>query len=95
MKVKSEARECFINFEKEVKLRHGKDIKWVRLDNGGEYGSSELNVYVKSKGIWFQPTVPYSPESNGVAERMNRTLMAKVRAILTDSTRYITFCHHS
>ena len=27
MKLKSEARECFINFEKEVKLRHGKDIK--------------------------------------------------------------------
>jgi hypothetical protein len=85
MKLKSEARECFTNFEKEVKLRHGKDIKWVRLDNGGEYGSSELNAYVQSKGIWFQLTVPYSPESNGVAERMNRTLMAKVRAILTDA----------
>jgi hypothetical protein len=82
MKLKSEARECFINFEKEVKLQHGKDVKWVRLDNGGEYGSSELNDYVESKGIIFQPAVAYSPESNGVAERMNRTLMAKVRAIL-------------
>jgi hypothetical protein len=57
----------------------------VRLDNGGEYRSSELNAYVQSKGIWFQPTVPYPPESNGVAERMNRTLMAKMRAILTDA----------
>jgi transposase InsO family protein len=85
MKLKSEARECFINFEKEVKLHHGKDIKWVRLDNGGEYGSAELNTYVQSKGMTFQPTVPYSPESNGVAERMNRTLMAKVRAILADT----------
>lgn len=53
MKLKSEARECFINFEKEVKLQHGKDIQWVRLDNGGEYGSAELHTYVKSKGIAF------------------------------------------
>jgi hypothetical protein len=68
-----------------VKRQHNKEIKWVRLDNGGEYGSSELNAYVESKGMFFQPTVPYSPESNGVAERMNRTLMAKVRAILMDS----------
>jgi transposase InsO family protein len=85
MKLKSQARECFINFENEVKRQHNKEIKWVRLDNGGEYGSSELNAYVESKGMFFQPTVPYSPESNGVAERMNRTLMAKVRAILMDS----------
>jgi hypothetical protein len=53
MKLKSEARECFINFEKEVKLQHGKDIQWVRLDNGGQYGSAELHAYVKSKGITF------------------------------------------
>ena len=85
MKLKSEAPEYFINFEKEVELRHGKDIKWARLDNGGEYGSSELNAYVKSKGTWFQLTVLYSPESNMVAERMNRTLITNVRAILTDA----------
>jgi len=53
IKLKSEAREYFINFEKEVKLQYGKDIKWVRLDNGGEYRSAELNAYVKSKGIIF------------------------------------------
>ena len=33
----------------------------------------------------YQPGPPYSPESDGVAERMNRTLMEKVRAILVDS----------
>ena len=85
MKLKSQAKECFINFENEVKRQHNKDIKWVRLDNGGEYGSSELNAYIESKEMLFQPIIPYSPESNEVAERMNRILMAKVRAILVDS----------
>ena len=74
-----------MNFENEVKRQYNKEIKWVRLDNGGEYGSSELNTYIESKGLLFQPTVPYSPESNGVAERINRTLISKVRAILIDS----------
>jgi transposase InsO family protein len=85
IKLKSQARDCFINFEKEIKLQHGKDLKWVRLNNGGEYGSAELNAYIENKGITFQPSTPYSPESNGVAERINRTLMAKVRAILVDA----------
>ena len=74
-----------MNFENEVKRQYNKEIKWVRLDNGGEYGSSELNTYIESKGLLFQPTVPYSPESNGVAERINRTLISKVRAILIDA----------
>jgi hypothetical protein len=57
----------------------------VRLDNGGKYESSELNDYVESKEITFQPAVAYSPESNEAAERINRTLIAKARAILTDA----------
>lgn len=34
----------------------------------------------------MQYTVPYNPEMNGVAERMNRTLVEKARTILLEST---------
>lgn len=30
-------------------------------------------------------TVPYSPQLNGKAERLNRTLMEKIRALLKES----------
>ena len=33
-------------------------------------------------GIVHQKTVPYSPQQNGVAERMNRTIMEKARIML-------------
>ena len=37
---------------------------------------------MKSKGIRHKLTVPHSPEQNGVAERMNRTLMETARSMI-------------
>ena len=42
----------------------------------------EESTYLKSKGIHHELTVPYSPEQNGVAERMNRTLMEMARSMM-------------
>ncbi|UYV75644.1 hypothetical protein LAZ67_13000836 [Cordylochernes scorpioides] len=39
----------------------------------------------KSKGIKHEPTTPYTPRSNGRAERANRTLLDKGRTLLADS----------
>ena len=33
-------------------------------------------------GIRHQTTVPYSPQQNGVAERMNRSIIEKARGML-------------
>ena len=33
----------------------------------------------------MEPTDPNTPQQNGVAERMNRTIMERARAILDDS----------
>jgi hypothetical protein len=40
---------------------------------------------LKKCGIKHQTTVPYSPEQNGVAERLNRTLVEKARCMLMES----------
>ena len=63
----------------------GKHLKAVRTDRGKEYVNSELQGYFKDKGAIHQTTAPYTPEQNGVAERFNRTLMERVRALLTDA----------
>lgn len=47
----------------------------VKCDNGGEYTSNEFNDFCEQRGIQLNCTVPYNPELNSVAERMNRTLM--------------------
>ena len=38
---------------------------------------------MKSKGIFHELSVPHSPEQNGVAERMNHTLMQSACSMLS------------
>ena len=63
----------------------GKGIKVIRTDNGGEYCSTEFELFLKENGIVHQLTVPYNPAQNGVAERMNRTVMESARAMMSHS----------
>ena len=63
----------------------GKKLLVVRTDNGTEYVNKALSEYFARKGVIHQTTVRYTPEQNGAAERLNRTLMEKVRAMLEDS----------
>ena len=62
----------------------GAAVRTVRTDRGGEYMSHELAQYFTDKGIQHQLTAPYTPQQNGAAERLNRTLMERVRAMLQD-----------
>lgn len=55
----------------------------LRSDNGGEYLSDEFKEYLKLKGIYHELMVPYSPQQNGVAERINRTLMESARSMMS------------
>lgn len=68
-----------------VEKSTGHNVKTLRTDNGGEYTSREFEDYLKKEGIRHEYTVPKTPEQNGVAERMNRTLVETVRAMLSDS----------
>ena len=68
-----------------VEKSSGEKIKTLRSDNGSEYTSKEFEDYLKKNGIRYKRTVPKTPEQNGVAERMNRTFVETVRAMLSDS----------
>ena len=57
-------------------------IKCLRTDNGGEYTGEEFDSFCQQEGIKRQFTVAYTPQQNGVAERMNRTLLERTRAML-------------
>ena len=60
-------------------------VRTVRTDGVGEYLSNELEDFFRDKGIRHQLTVRYTPQQNGAAERLNRTLLERVRAMLDDS----------
>ena len=68
-----------------LETQSGYIVKMVRTDNGTEYVNSTLTMFFKSKGILHQTTVRYTPQQNGAAERLNRTILERVRAMLEDS----------
>ena len=78
----SEVPEKFKEFKVRVFNDCSQRVSTLRSDNGGEYLSKEFRSYLKSKGIRQELTVPHSPEQNGVAERMNRTLMETARSMM-------------
>jgi len=63
----------------------GYRVQRLRCDNGSEYINADLKAFCDTKGIKLETTVRYTPEQNGAAERLNRTLMDKVRPMLAAS----------
>ncbi|GJW70144.1 retrovirus-related pol polyprotein from transposon TNT 1-94 [Tanacetum coccineum] len=61
-------------------------IKCLRTDNGGEYTYDEFDLFCKQEGIERQFTTAYTPQQNGVAERMNITLLERARAMLATAS---------
>ena len=68
-----------------IELETGKKLKVFCSGSGGEFTSAEFESYLKQEGIKHQLTIPKCPEQNGVAERMNRTLLEMVCSMLVDS----------
>ena len=85
LKYKSEAHEKFKEWKALRERELGKQVKRFRTDGGGEYTSKKFAEYLKSEGILKGTTTPYTPQSNGVVERANRTIMERVRCMLDDA----------
>lgn len=85
LKHKSEVASAMKEVFTLLENQSGNRIKALRTDNGTEYVNSTITAYLKSKGILHQTTMTYTPEQNGKAERLNRTLLEKVRAMLADA----------
>ncbi|GJY01275.1 retrovirus-related pol polyprotein from transposon TNT 1-94, partial [Tanacetum coccineum] len=53
--------------------------------NGGEYKNDLFIKFCEDEGIVRHFTVRHTPQHNGVAERINRTLLEKVRCMLSNA----------
>uniref|UniRef100_A0AAV1UBQ4 Polyprotein n=1 Tax=Peronospora matthiolae TaxID=2874970 RepID=A0AAV1UBQ4_9STRA len=82
MKHKSEVAARLSEFKAFYENQWGKHLKCIRSDNGTEFVNKKIAHICARNGIVHQRTVPYSPQQNGVAERINRTIMEKARSML-------------
>uniref|UniRef100_H3H9F8 Integrase catalytic domain-containing protein n=1 Tax=Phytophthora ramorum TaxID=164328 RepID=H3H9F8_PHYRM len=79
---KSEVAAKFAEFVAFAETQTGKRVQTLRSDNGGEYTSRAMTKFCADRGIVQKFTPPYTPQLNGVAKRMNRTLVECARCML-------------
>jgi transposase InsO family protein len=82
LKTKDEALNYFKAYKAEAKNQLERKIKRLRSDRGGEYFSNAFDEFCVERGIVHERTPLYSPQSNGIVERKNRTLTELVNAML-------------
>lgn len=85
LKNKMDIKSVFIKFKEEVENELEKKIKILRSDNGKEYCNREFSDFLAASGIKHQTSTPYTPEQNGLAERMNRTLVERAKCMLFEA----------
>ncbi|GJX53598.1 putative ribonuclease H-like domain-containing protein [Tanacetum coccineum] len=66
-------------------------VKIIRSDNGTEFKNRDMLEFCRNKGIKQDDSNARTPQHNGVAERMNMTLIEAARTMLTDSLLPTTF----
>ena len=88
---KSVVSKKFHDLVNESEKDTGCKLKPLRSDRGGDYLADEFQQYLKRHRIHHQLTNAESPEQNGVAERMNRKLLEKARAMMAATNIPNTF----
>ena len=77
-RLKSETFASYKKYEAFLRRQRGAEIKKLHSDRRGEYLSKKFSDHLGEKGTVRNLTVHDTPEHNGVAERLNRTLLEKV-----------------
>ena len=83
VRAKADAASALVDVLVRWQRRTGQKMKTLRTDQGTEF-QGVLAGYCARKGIEHQTSVAYTPEQNGRAERLNRTLLERARALLLE-----------
>lgn len=85
LKTKSEVFSKFVQFKTFVETQLNKKLKVLRSDNGTEFINNGFDKCGVENGFKHEKSAPYSAQQNGLAERMNRTIIEKVRCMLFEA----------
>ncbi|GFS38450.1 hypothetical protein Acr_00g0057510 [Actinidia rufa] len=82
MRHKDKVLKVFLRWKKMIKIQTDRKIKKLRSDNGEEYRLDSFFNVCSEEGIVRHFTIKGMPQQHGVEERMNNTLVDKVRYML-------------
>ena len=90
---KSDAQAWLLSKLKSESTNKGVSIQAVRSDQGSEIKCNSVQEFFANAGISFEETPSYTPALNGIAERIQRTIITKARCMLAESGLPILFIH--
>ena len=85
LKSKDKVFDQFKNWKILVETQTNRKVRRLRTNNGLEFCNKDFDDFCTKHGIVRHKTVRHTPQQNRLAERMNRTLIDKVRCMLIHS----------
>jgi transposase InsO family protein len=89
---KSDVFTTFKSFIKGIHNEFQITIKRVRSDNGSEFKNTRIDELCDEFGIRHQFSAKYTPQSNCLVKRKNRTIIDMARSILSEYNVSRSFC---
>ena len=85
IRTKDEALKVLVDWITRAEVETSEKTNILRTDGGGEYMGKDFQEWLKSRGIHHELTNPGTPQENGVAERLNRTILDMMRTMMFQS----------
>jgi hypothetical protein len=92
-KYKDQAIGHFVDYCKKMKDRRT-PVRELRTDNGGEFKNLDYEGVCREYVVFHDTGAPWTPESQGMVERLNREIKGKLHKILSERgipTKYWSF----
>ncbi|MBW0547638.1 hypothetical protein O181_087353 [Austropuccinia psidii MF-1] len=88
---KSKAEGCVMSFINKVKNKLGITPGYIHTDHGDEFDSNAFQQLLLTRGISLEQGPPHSPQTNGVAECFNQSLLVNIQCLLAQSNIPISY----
>ena len=81
LKSKDQTLHTFKTFVTWIEKLTGHSIRKFRSDRGGEFTSTAFSEFLAECGITQETSAPRTPQQNGLAERMNQTILGGAKSM--------------
>jgi hypothetical protein len=82
---KSDVFKSFIKFKLLVENLFSTTIKYLQIDNGGEYTSTNFKEFLSQHRIFHRLTCPHTSQQNGIVEKKHRHIVETGLTLLAQS----------
>ncbi|MBW0481716.1 hypothetical protein O181_021431 [Austropuccinia psidii MF-1] len=91
----SDAPNAILDTITHLLVQLGTMLKALQTNNAWEFVLANFTTTLANMGVGFYPSLPYSPQENSEAERLNRTLGDMARAMMTQSDMPMQFWQYA